>query len=163
MHHSTKGANQKKNSNPEGIVIPNRMIERPLVQNMNHIIPSSRLIIDSQNHSIKKFKVNTQRDAPLQDTKRNSQERIETMQLVEPGHRKNIKSLKFNSGTIKAMLVEKLHKRYDLNKQLSNRRTIDKIEGVASQKHFKTTTQKIYDAKAAIGLQKKIKRRSQAI
>ena len=61
------------------------------------------------------------------------------------------------------MLVEKLHKRYDLNRQLATKRTLDKIEGVASQRHFKTTTQKIYDAKATIGVQKKIKRRSSNI
>lgn len=161
MHLSAKIANQKANANFEGIVIPNRMIERPLVQNMNHIIPTSRLIIDSQNHSIKKFKANTNRDAPLHSTKRNSQERVDPAPLVEPEHRKNIKSLKFNPGTIKAMLVEKLHKRYDLNKQLANKRALEKVEGVASQKHFKTTTQKIYDAKAAIGNQKKVKRRTQ--
>ena len=84
----SKNTHHKRNSNVDGIIIPNRMIDRPIVNNMNHIMPTSRLIIDTQSHNIKKFKANTNRDAPLQDTKRASQERIDINQLVEPKHRK---------------------------------------------------------------------------
>lgn len=68
--------------------------------------------------------------------------------------------MKFSSGTLKAMLVEKLHKRYNINKEIAARRTIDAVEGVKSQRHLKhVETQKVYDVKAMGGTQKKFMKR----
>ena len=52
-------------------------------------------------------------------------------------HRKNTKSMKFNQESLKAILVEKLQKRYDFNQQPSIKRTLDRASLPSSQKSFK--------------------------
>lgn len=180
-----KPSHLKTRSNVQDLILNNRILDKPIVQNTNHIMnqgsiwqrpligkvfnvydscvamPNTKAVIDMQSLGGKKFKLKPKRNGSIKDIKRVSQERLEAQNIIKPGHKKNTKSLKFDQGTLKQMLVEKLHKRYDLQQDLLAKRTIDTANVFSTQRNFNVNTNKLFESQSqsSLGQKKFVKRR----
>jgi hypothetical protein len=161
------------------------MIDKPLLQNTNHLfnpaqarqkkasigriyfskrylaVPNTKILIEANQQAAKRFSNIPKRDGSIKEFRRKSQEPIEQLQTLQPGHRKNTRSMKFDQGTLKAMLVEKLQKRYDINQELVTKRALEKVELYGTQQNFRKTPTKMFDTKSTGRLSQKkfVKRR----
>ena len=91
-----------------------------------------------------KFTSKTKRNSNLKESRKISQEKVQPEDSSKNNGQnyKNYKSLKYNPGALKAMLVEKLHKRYDIPKDTIPRKTTDRTDGLSTQRHFRNSSMK---------------------
>ena len=114
------------------------MLDRPLVTNTNHHrVPSTNMVVDGLANSSNKMGARTRRNGSMKDFHKSGQEGDQN-----PKNFKNNKSLKYNPGALKAMLVEKLQKRYDLKPEVVAKRKSDKFDGINTQRNFRTSSMK---------------------
>lgn len=74
-----------------------------------------------------------------------------TIEKPPTNHIKNTKSLKFDQGKLKAMLTDKMNKRYELNPKSSAKRTLENIDLYAkTQRNSQVHPKNILSSKASI-------------
>ena len=118
----------------------------------NIVVPKSVWGIPKNPESEKKFRIKTKRNPSFKDVRRASQERLQNLNPSAPIHQKGARSLKFDQGALKAILMEKMQKKRYESKQILPKGNMETVDLYAkTQRHFRTTSNKVFDNKAMVG------------
>ena len=112
------------------------------------MIPKGFSVVNKKISEDRKIRIKTRRNASIKDIRKGSQERL-SAKNIPMTHRKNTKSLKFDKDNLKKMLMERMQKRYDSNKDIISKRTLEKVDLYAqTQRKFRTSSHKMFNNKS---------------
>ena len=164
-HHKTK-------TSVQDIINSNRMMEKPVLQNTNHLFSISgktaskpqigefrntlclgtkRGLEMSEKKSFgdRNFRIKTKRNSSIKDIKKSPQERLDLKNVHQIGHKKNTKSLKLDQENLKKMLMERMQKRYENNQEGISKRALETVDlYTKTQRHFRTSSHNFFDSKS---------------